>query len=72
MATIFKADISETDIFFLIFYYISEIYVKFGVFFSKKDKSHSLSITENINCERDSYLNVHKAIFQATLWHITS
>ena len=29
--------------------------------------SHSLSITENINCERGSYLNVQKAIFHATL-----
>ena len=36
MATIFKADISETDIFFSIFHYISEIYVKFEVFFKKK------------------------------------
>ena len=29
MATIFKADVSETDNFFSIFYYVSEIYVKF-------------------------------------------
>ena len=40
-------------------------------FGKKKDKSHSLSIKENINCERDSYLNVQKAIFHATLWQIT-
>ena len=40
-------------------------------YFEKKDQSHSLSITENINCETGSYLNVQKAIFQATLWQIT-
>ena len=36
-------------------------------YFEKKDKSHSLSITEIINCETGSYLNVQKAIFHATL-----
>ena len=36
-------------------------------YFEKKDQSHSLSITEIINCERGSYLNVQKAIFHATL-----
>ena len=40
-------------------------------YLEKKDQSQSLSITENINCETDSYLNVQKAIFHATLWHIT-
>ena len=36
-------------------------------YFEKKDQSHSLSITEIINCETGSYLNVQKAIFHATL-----
>ena len=35
-------------------------------YFEKKDQSHSLSITEIINCETGSYLNVQKAIFYAT------
>ena len=36
-------------------------------YFEKKDQSHSLSITEIINCETDGYLNVQKANFHATL-----
>ena len=40
-------------------------------YFEKKDQSHSLSITDIINCETDSYLNVQKAIFHATLRQIT-
>ena len=40
-------------------------------YFQKEDQSHSLSITEIINCERGSYLNVQKAIFHAMLWQIT-
>ena len=32
MATSFKADISEPEHFLWIFYYVSEIYVKFEVF----------------------------------------
>ena len=36
-------------------------------FFEKKDQTQSLSITEIIKCERGSYLNVQKAIFDATL-----
>ena len=36
-------------------------------YIEKKDQSQSLSITEIINCETDSYLNVQKAIFHATL-----
>ena len=39
-------------------------------YFEKKDQSHSLSITEIINCETGSYLNVQKAIFHATPRHI--
>ena len=40
-------------------------------YFEKKDQSHSLSITEIINCEKGSYLNVQKAIFHATLRQTT-
>ena len=36
-------------------------------YFEKKDQSYSLSITEIINCETGSYLNVQKAIFHTTL-----
>ena len=41
-------------------------------YFEKKYQSHSLSITEIINCQTDSYLNVQKAIFHATLRQTTS
>ena len=40
-------------------------------YFERKNLSHSLSITEIINCETGSYLNVQKAIFHATLRQIT-
>ena len=40
-------------------------------YFRKKDQSHSLSITEIINCETGSYLNVQKGIFHATLRQTT-
>ena len=70
MATCSKADISETENFFRIFYCVSVIYVKFGVFW-KKDQSHSLSITDNINCEAGSYLNVQNTIFHATFRQTT-
>ena len=66
MATGSNVDLSETETLFLLFYGISRMYVKFGVFRKKKDQSHSLSITEIINCETGSYLNVQKAIFHAT------
>ena len=36
-------------------------------YFDKKDHSQSLNITEIINCETVSYLNVQKAVFHATL-----
>ena len=39
MATSFKADILETEHFFWIFYYVSEIYVKFAVFLKKRSVS---------------------------------
>ena len=32
-------------------------------YFEKKDESHSLSITEIINCETGTYLNVRKATY---------
>ena len=41
-------------------------------YFEKKDQSHSLSITEIINSETGSYLNVQKSIFHGTLLQITS
>ena len=40
-------------------------------YFERKDQCHSLSISEIINCETGSYLNVQKAIFHATLPQIT-
>ena len=36
-------------------------------YLEKNDQSQSLSITEIINCEPGSYLNVQKAIFHARL-----
>ena len=36
-------------------------------YFEKKDQSHSLSITEIINCETGSSLSAQKDIFHATL-----
>ena len=41
------------------------------VYFEKEDQSQSLSITEIINCETGSYLNVQKTVFHATLQQIT-
>ena len=70
MTTSSKDDISKTENFFSIFCCASEIYVKFGVFWQRKDKSHSLSIREIINCKTSSYLNVQKAMFLATLRQI--
>ena len=40
-------------------------------YFERKDQSKSLSITEIINCETGSYLNVQKAIFHKTLRQTT-
>ena len=40
-------------------------------YLEQKVQSHSLSITENINCEKGTYLNVQKAIFHPTLWQIS-
>ena len=36
-------------------------------YFEKQDHSQGLNITEIINCETVSYLNVQKVIFHATL-----
>ena len=40
-------------------------------YFERKNQSHSLSITEIINCETGSYLNVQKSIFHGTPPQIT-
>ena len=40
-------------------------------YFEKKDESHSLSITEILNCETGTYLNVRKATFHATVRQTT-
>ena len=40
-------------------------------YFEKKDQSQSLSITEIINWETGSNLNIKKAIVHATLWKKT-
>ena len=40
-------------------------------YFEEKDQSQSISITETINCETRSYLNVQKAMFHATFQQIT-
>ena len=40
-------------------------------YFEKKDQSQSLSITEIINWETGSNLNVKKAIVHETLWKTT-
>ena len=40
-------------------------------YFERKDLSQRLNITESINFGTDSYLNVQKAIFHATLRQTT-
>ena len=40
-------------------------------YFQRKDQSQILSVTEIINCETDSYLNVQKAIIHATFRQTT-
>ena len=71
MATSSNADISETENFFSIFYCVSGFSTLNLEYFERKDQSQSLSITEIINFKKDSYLNVQKAIFHATLRHTT-
>ena len=59
MATSSKADISETQHFFWIFIAFKKFTLNLE-YFETKDQSQSLSITEIINCETDSYLSVQK------------
>ena len=40
-------------------------------YLEKKDQFQSLTITEIINCETGSYLNVQEAILYVTLWKPT-
>ena len=71
MATGAKAEISGTEPCFLIFF-IAFLKSTLNLeYFQKKNQSQSLSITEVINCETGSYLNIQKAIFHATLPQIT-
>ena len=53
---------------FFIAFLKSRLYL---LYFEKKDQSHSLSITEIINCETCSHLKDQKAIFHATLRQTT-
>ena len=39
--------------------------------FETKDQCHSLYIIESINCETGSYLNLHKAMYHATVRQTT-
>ena len=49
-------------------YFIASLNSTLNVeFFKNKDQSQSLNITEILNCETGSNLNVQKAIFHATL-----
>ena len=70
MARSSNADISEFENFFPIFYCVSKSTLNLE-YFERKNQSQSLSITEVINCETGSYLNVEKTIFQATLRQTT-
>ena len=60
----------KTEKFFPIFYCVSKSTLNLE-YFEKKDQSQSLSITEVINCETGSYLNVQNIIFHATLRQTT-
>ena len=71
MATSSNADISETGNFFLVLIPFLKSTLNLD-YFGKKVQSQSLGITEIINCETGSYLNVQKAIFHATLRQRTS
>ena len=71
MATSSNSDISKTENFSGFFITFLKCTLNLEYFEKKKDQSHRLSITKNINCERGSYLNVQKAIFHATLWKTT-
>ena len=56
-ASISNADISKTKNFFAIFIASMKSTLN-SEYFDKKDQSHSLSITEIIDCETGSYWNV--------------
>ena len=71
MATSSNADISETGNFFLVLIRFLKSTLNLD-YFGKKVQSQSLGITDIINCEMGSYLNVQKAIFHATLRQKTS
>ena len=66
MAARSNENISETENFFRIFLGFLKSTLNLE-YLERKDQSHSLSITEIINCETGSYLNVQKAIFHATV-----
>ena len=70
MGTSFKADITETAHFFLIFITFLKSALNLE-YFEKRAQSHSLSFTETINGETGSYLNVRESMFHATLRQIT-
>ena len=70
MARSSSEDISEIENFFFIFYCVSKSTLNLE-YFERKDQSQSLSITEVINCETGSYLNVQKTIFHTTLRQTT-
>ena len=70
MVTRSKAVISETEHFSGFFLAFLKSTLNLG-YFEKKGQSQSLIITEIINWETGSYLNVQKAIFHATLRQIT-
>ena len=66
MAASLKAYISKTEHFSRFF----SVFLKFSLNFQYleiKDQSQRLSITEIIDCETGSYLNIHEAGFHATL-----
>ena len=57
-ATTSKGIISKTKDFSCNFYFFSQIYINFRIFFFKKDESPSLSISQIIDSEKGGYLNV--------------
>ena len=70
MATSSKAHISESERFFWIFMAFLKSTLNLE-YFEEKDQSQSLSITEIINCETGSYINVQNFLFHARIRQIT-
>ena len=70
MATSSKVDISESKTFSIFLVAFLKSTLNFH-YFEKKHQSHNLRITEIIDCETGSHLNVQKAIFHATPRQIT-